>query len=82
MSRKLDVCIVGAGAIGGFLGARLATAGDANVTAIARGHTLAALRAHGWRLEQDGKSLAAPATATDDARALGPQDVVIVAVKA
>jgi 2-dehydropantoate 2-reductase len=82
LSRKLDVCVVGAGAIGGFIGARLASAGDANVSAIARGPTLAALREHGWRLEQGGTSISAPATATDDARALGPQDLVIVAVKA
>jgi ketopantoate reductase len=41
VGRKLDVCVVGAGAIGGFLGARLAAAGDANVGAIARGRTLA-----------------------------------------
>jgi len=81
VSKKLDVCIVGAGAIGGFLGARLAAAGEAKVSAIARGPTLAALREHGWRLEQGGASIVAPATATDDARTLGRQDLVVVAVK-
>jgi 2-dehydropantoate 2-reductase len=46
------VCIAGAGAgaIGGFLGARLATAGEVEVGALARGATLAVLRMHGWCL--------------------------------
>ena len=44
------VCIVGAGAIGGFIGAKLASAGHADVRVIARGATLEALRQHGWRL--------------------------------
>ena len=82
MNTKLDVCIVGAGAVGGFIAARLAAAGAANVSAIARGATLAALREHGWRLEQDGKVTRVRATATDDARTLGRQDLVVVAVKA
>jgi 2-dehydropantoate 2-reductase len=81
VKRKLDVCIVGAGAIGGFFGARLAAAGEANVSAFARGPTLAALRAQGWRLEQDGRRITAPVIATDDALALGHQDLVVVAVK-
>ncbi|HET7097054.1 MAG TPA: 2-dehydropantoate 2-reductase [Casimicrobiaceae bacterium] len=82
MNTKLDVCIVGAGAVGGFIAARLAAAGAANVSAIARGATLAALREHGWRLDQDGKVTSVRATATDDARALGRQDLIVVAVKA
>ena len=45
----MKVCIVGAGAIGGWMGARLAAAGVA-VSAVARGDTLAALQRHGWRL--------------------------------
>ena len=48
----LKVCVVGAGAIGGFLGTRLASSGAASVAALARGTTLAALRDHGWRLEE------------------------------
>ncbi|TLZ16684.1 MAG: 2-dehydropantoate 2-reductase, partial [Gammaproteobacteria bacterium] len=43
----LKVCVVGAGAIGGFLGTRLAAAGEAGVAALARGATLVALRDHG-----------------------------------
>jgi 2-dehydropantoate 2-reductase len=81
VDRKLEVCIVGAGAIGGFLGTRLAAAGEANVSAVARGATLAALREYGWRLDQGGERIRAPANATDDARTLGPRDLVVVAVK-
>jgi len=78
----MKVCIVGAGAIGGWIGTRLACAGRAQVSALARGATLAALQAHGWRLQQAGRTLGAPARAAADAAALGPQDLVIVAVKA
>ena len=77
----MKICIVGVGAIGGFVGTRLAVAGRAQVSALARGATLAALRAHGWRLLQDGALLTAPATASADPRELGPQDVVLIAVK-
>ena len=79
--RALRIAIVGTGAIGGYLGTRLAKSG-ASVTAIARGTTSAALRAHGWRIETDGVLVSAPAhVAPDDAEA-GIQDAVIVAVKA
>ena len=74
--------MVGAGAIGGFLGTRLALEGSAQVAALARGATLAALREEGWRLQQDGVLLRAPAAlVADEAQALGPQDLVILAVK-
>jgi 2-dehydropantoate 2-reductase len=79
----LKVCVVGAGAIGGFLGTRLAASGAASVAALARGTTLAALRDHGWRLEEDGALTTAPVMlACDDPRELGPQDLLIIAVKA
>ena len=76
--------MVGAGAIGGFLGTRLARQPGVRVSALARGATLVALRDHGWRLQQpDGTLLEAPlALAVDDARELGPQDLVILSVKA
>jgi len=78
----LKICVVGAGAIGGFLGTRLALAGDARVSALARGTTLVALRDHGWRLEEAGALVTAPlALASDDPRELGPQDLIILAVK-
>ncbi len=77
----MRVCIIGAGAIGGFIGARLAAAGRAEVSAIARGATLAALREHGWRVQSSDTLLQTQARATDNARELGVQDVVIIAVK-
>ena len=79
----LKVCVVGAGAIGGFLGTRLALTGEAEVSALARTTTLTALRDHGWRLEEQGAQLSAPvALASDDANELGPQDLIIIALKA
>ena len=77
----MKVCIVGAGAIGGFIGTRLAVAGQAEVSALARGATLAALRDHGWRLRQGDALLQAPARAAERAAELGVQDLVIIAVK-
>ncbi|HET9977220.1 MAG TPA: 2-dehydropantoate 2-reductase [Burkholderiaceae bacterium] len=79
----MKVTIVGAGAIGGFIGARLAHAGRAEVSALARGATRDALRQHGWRLETaDGLVQGRLARAEDDAAALGAQDLVVIAVKA
>jgi 2-dehydropantoate 2-reductase len=78
----MKVCIVGAGAVGGLIGARLAISG-AGVGALARGETLTALRTHGWRLKQGDKMLSAPASSlSSDAHELGPQDLVVIAVKA
>ncbi len=77
----MKVCIYGAGAIGGFIGTRLAAAAGCRVSAVARGTTLQALREHGWRLRQGGVSMHAPATASDDPRELGVMDLVVVAVK-
>jgi len=77
----MRICIVGAGAIGGFIGTRLARAGNA-VSAVARGATAAALRERGWRLEMGGELLTAPARVADDPRELGLQDLVVIAVKA
>jgi 2-dehydropantoate 2-reductase len=76
----MKVCIVGAGAIGGFIGTRLAVGGH-DVSAFARGATLAALRQHGWRLRQGGQLRGAPARVSDSSAALGPHDLVVVAVK-
>ncbi|MBV8145459.1 MAG: 2-dehydropantoate 2-reductase, partial [Gammaproteobacteria bacterium] len=56
----MKICVVGAGAIGGFLGTRLALVRGTQVSALARGTTLVALRDHGWRLEEGGKLLQAP----------------------
>ena len=80
-NRFSRVAIVGAGAIGGWLGAHLARAGCI-VGALARGETLAALQRHGLQLRSAGDSLQAPVTAAPSSAALGVQDLVIVAVKA
>jgi len=79
----MRICIVGAGAIGGYLGARLALAG-AEVTLIARGAHLEAIRRDGLAVEYaDGaREVASPALATASMEEAGPHDVVIVAVKA
>jgi len=76
----MNVCIYGAGAIGGFIGARLA-ARDHAVSAVARGATLAALQAQGLRLRSAGGELRAGVRAAVDPAQLGPQDLVVVAVK-
>jgi 2-dehydropantoate 2-reductase len=79
----VKICVVGAGAIGGFLGTRLALDAGNTVGALARGTTLVSLRDHGWRLHQNGELLQAPAAAvSDDARELGPQDLVVLTLKA
>lgn len=77
----MKVCIVGAGAIGGFIGTRLAAAGQAEVSALARGATLAALQRNGWWLEAGGQVTQAPVVAREHAAELGPQDLVVIAVK-
>ena len=77
------MCIVGAGAIGGLLGVRLAVAGR-QVSVLARGDNLAAIRSSGIKLiEPDGTLLAASdVRASDDLADLGKQDLVFVALKA
>jgi 2-dehydropantoate 2-reductase len=77
----MRVCVLGAGAIGGFIGTRLAEAG-VETSALARGATLTALRAHGWRAESGGHLITAPVRASADAAELGEQDLLILAVKA
>ncbi len=79
----MRICIVGAGAIGGYLGAKLALAG-AQVTLIARGAHLEAIQRDGISVEYaDGRrETARPALATADMAAAGIHDYVIAAVKA
>lgn len=78
----VNVCVIGAGAVGGLLGVSLAAGGGANVSVVARGPALRALQARGWILERGDERIQAPVRAVADPRELGPQDVVIVAVKA
>ncbi|HYE38576.1 MAG TPA: 2-dehydropantoate 2-reductase [Ramlibacter sp.] len=79
----MRICIVGAGAIGGLVGAKLALAGE-EVTFIVRGANLEAIRRDGVKLLlADGTQQSATgARATDDTAEAGPQDLVILAVKA
>jgi 2-dehydropantoate 2-reductase len=78
----MRICIYGAGAIGILAGARLAATGRHEVAAVARGATLAALDEHGWRLRTGAGLVRGPARASESPAALGPQDLVIVTVKA
>ena len=70
----MRVCIYGAGAIGGYLGVQLAGVPGVQVTLIARGAQLAAIRENGLKLLSDGQERVARVTATDDPGKPGPQD--------
>ncbi len=76
----MRIAIVGAGAIGAWLGVRLAKAGQ-EVSVLARGETLAAVRERGLRLVIGGETRAANVTVSDRAAELGKQDLVVLAVK-
>ena len=76
----MRVCIYGAGAIGGFIGARLGAQGH-EVSAVARGATLDALCSQGMRLRTAADEIATSVKASDDPVRLGRQDLVVVAVK-
>jgi 2-dehydropantoate 2-reductase len=75
------IAIVGAGAIGGWMGVHLAQAG-AQLSVLARGDTLTALQKNGLQLHQGGTLHTVPVTASNDAAALGVQDLVVISVKA
>jgi 2-dehydropantoate 2-reductase len=76
------ICIVGAGAIGGFMAVRLAAAG-ADVSVVIRGAHLAAVRANGLRLiADDGTEIVRRLPASDRLADLGPQDAIILGMKA
>jgi len=75
------ICIYGAGAIGGYLGVQLTLAGQ-DVTLIARGPHLDAMKKNGVTLRIDGEERVAHPTCTDDPSEVGPQDYVIVTLKA
>lgn len=77
----MRIAIVGAGGIGGGYGAALAAAGE-DVTFVARGAHLAAMKNNGLRVEGGrGETHVTPAQATDDPRSVGPVDVVLFCVK-
>ena len=78
---KTRICIFGAGAIGGYLAAALHEAG-AEVSLVARGPHLEAIRAEGLGLEKDGTTTRYHLPASDRPADLGPQDYVVLAIKA
>ncbi|WP_300060530.1 2-dehydropantoate 2-reductase [uncultured Roseobacter sp.] len=77
----MKICIFGAGAIGGYMGAKLAQAG-ADVSLVARGPHLAAMQANGLTLIEENARSTVPVTVSEDPNDLGPQDYVIVTLKA
>ena len=79
----MKIAVIGAGAIGGLVGARLALAGE-DVTFIVRGKNLDAISTHGFKLvsAEGGEEVARNVKATDRYDKAGPQDIVILALKA
>lgn len=77
----MKICVYGAGAVGGFLAVMLKKSG-ADVSVVARGDNLAAIKAKGLRLVADGAEHQVELPATDRPEELGPQDYVIVALRA
>jgi 2-dehydropantoate 2-reductase len=77
----VKIAVLGAGAIGGFLGARLARA-RVNVVLIARGPHLKAMRDSGLRVVEAGGDWTVPVEATDDFAAMRDADAVFVTLKA
>lgn len=79
----MKVCIFGAGAIGGHIAARMAAAKSAELSVVARGAQLDAIRRNGVTLESGDKEYCGkPSVATDDPATLPKQDLVIVTLKA
>ena len=77
----MKICIFGAGAIGGYMGAKLAQAG-ADVSLVARGPHLKAMNENGLRLIEECGETTVKVTASDNAADLGEQHYVIVTLKA
>ena len=77
----MRICVFGAGAVGGHFAARLAR-GGCDVSVVARGEQLAAIKAHGLRVIAPDASFTARVAASADPAELGPQDAVLVTVKA
>ena len=78
----MKITIFGAGAIGGYLAAKLAMAGRTELSIVARGAHLDAIKADGLRLIEDGQESLAPVRAAAKAEELGAQDYVVLALKA
>ncbi|GGC48047.1 2-dehydropantoate 2-reductase [Siccirubricoccus deserti] len=78
----MKLCIFGAGAIGGLMAAKLAAKGDAEVTVIARGPHLAAMQAKGLKLISEGAETVVHPRCVASAEEAGPQDYVVITLKA
>lgn len=78
----MRLCVFGAGAIGGLMAARLAAKGDVAVTVIARGPHLAAMQANGLTLRSNGQEIVTHPRCVATAAEAGPQDYVLVTLKA
>ncbi len=78
----MRICVFGAGAIGGLMAAKLAAAGAAEVTIIARGPHLAAMQERGLRLISEGAETVVRPRCVATPEVAGPQDAVIVTLKA
>jgi len=77
----MKICVFGAGAIGGYMGVKLAQAG-ADVSLVARGPHLAAMQQNGLRLIEEGQEHKVSVSASDTPADLGEQDYIIVTLKA
>lgn len=75
------ICIFGAGAIGGYVGARLAKAGEADISLVARGAHLDAMKAKGLTLTQAGETWTVNPRVTADPAELGLQDFILLTLK-
>ncbi|MER9642285.1 2-dehydropantoate 2-reductase [Mesorhizobium sp. M0239] len=78
----MKITIFGAGAIGGYLAAKLAMTGRTDLSIVARGAHLEAIKANGLRLIEDGQETSVPVRAAAKAEELGVQDYVVLALKA
>jgi len=77
----MKICVFGAGAVGGYVAAHLSQVEGVEVSVVARGAHLAAIRQNGLRLETPGGVLRASIPASDRPAELGRQDVVFIALK-
>ena len=78
----MRVCVFGAGAIGTHIGARLSAANQADVSVVARGASLEAIRRNGLTVKSGGEEInGKPKVASDDPSTLPPPDVVVVTLK-
>ena len=77
----MQICVYGAGAVGGHIAARLAASGN-DVSVVARGQHLKAIRESGLKLLRGDETIVSRVSASDKTADLGPQDFVLVTLKA